>query len=146
MLREDTADISVKSKESQALVLDAGHIAVESKLADKEQLKTIQSKRGRQYNDEDYRQLEDLMYDKLSLHLDSTQLLMGADVETLMNALESPHDNGEGDVHILERINMSFSVQNAIVNAPNLTRFKIAGELPELRVNFSDRKYSASSS
>jgi len=55
-------------------VLDAGHIAVESKLADKDKLKEVQSKRGRQYSDDDFRQLEDLMYDKLSLQLESTQV------------------------------------------------------------------------
>jgi vacuolar protein sorting-associated protein 13A/C len=54
--------------------LDAGHIAVESKLADKDQLKEVQSKRGRQYSDDDFKQLEDLMYDKLSLRLESTQV------------------------------------------------------------------------
>ena len=65
---------SVKLKDSQALVLDAGHISVESKLVDKDQLKDVQSKRGRQYSDEDFRQLEGLMYDELSLRLESTQV------------------------------------------------------------------------
>ena len=58
-----------------------------------------------------------------------------------MKAIDSPHQQDESELHIVERINMSFTVQNAIVNAPNLTRFKVAGELPELQVNFSDRKY-----
>lgn len=133
--------MDVRRKDSQALVLDAGHIAVESKLADQDKLKEVQSKRGRQYSDEDFRQLEDLMYDKMSLRLESTQLLMGSSIEACMKAIENPHAAGESDLHILERINMSFTVHNAIVNAPNLTRFKIAGELPELTVNFSDRKY-----
>ena len=133
--------MDVRVKDSQALVLDAGHIAVESALADQEKLKEVQSKRGRQYSEEDYRQLEDLMYDKLSLRLESTQLLMGPSIEACLEAIENPHVAQQTDLHILERINMSFSVQNAIVNAPNLTRFKIAGELPELQVNFSDRKY-----
>jgi len=125
------------------LVLDAGHIAVGSKLADKDQLKDVQSKRGRHYNDEDYRQLEDLMYDRLSLRLESTQLLMGDNVDECMRALEDPHA-GKTHLHIIERINMSFSVSNAIVNTPSLTRFKIAGDLPELQVNFSDQRYSKS--
>ena len=47
---------------------------MESKLVDKEQLKDVQKKRGRQYSDEDFRQLEDLMYDELSLRLESTQV------------------------------------------------------------------------
>lgn len=133
--------MDIRKKDSQALVLDAGHIAVESKLADQDKLKEVQSKRGRQYSNEDFRQLEDLMYDKMSLRLESTQLLMGPSIEACMKAIENPHAAGESDLHILERINMSFTVQNAIVNAPNLTRFKIAGDLPELQVNFSDKKY-----
>lgn len=133
--------MDIMAKDSQALVLDAGHIAVESKLADQDQLKEVQSKRGRQYNDDDFRQLENLMYDQLSLRLESTQLLMGDSIEACMRAIEKPHTAHEDDLHIIERINMSFTVHNAIVNAPNLTRFKIAGELPELQVNFSDRKY-----
>lgn len=134
--------MDVTQKNSQVLVLDAGHIAVDSKLADQEQLKDVQAKRGRQYSDDDYKQLENLMYDRLQLSLDSTQLLMGDDIDACLKALNTPHGTGSGpDLHIVERINMSFTVQNAIVNAPTLTKFKISGELPELQVNFSDRKY-----
>ncbi|OCF42293.1 vacuolar protein sorting-associated protein vps13 [Kwoniella heveanensis CBS 569] len=133
--------MDIKVKQCQTLVLDAGHIAVNSKLADKDKLKDVQSKRGRQYSDDDYKQLEDLMYDRFNLRLESAQLLMGGDVEACMQALESASGSTPDELHILERINMSFAVQNAIVNAPNLTRFKIAGHLPELHVNFSDRKY-----
>ncbi|KAL1410608.1 Vacuolar protein sorting-associated protein 13 [Vanrija albida] len=131
-------DVTVAT--SQLVVIDAGHIAVDSKLADKEKLKDVQAKRGRQYSDDDYKQLEDLMYDRMLLSLDSTQLLMGDDFDACMEALNS-HGHGANELHIVERINMSFRIQNAIVNAPNLTKFKIQGELPELQVNFSDRKY-----
>lgn len=65
---------SVTTRESQALVLDAGHIAVESKLADQDKVKEVQSKRGKQYSQDDYKQLEDLMYDRLSLRLESAQV------------------------------------------------------------------------
>jgi vacuolar protein sorting-associated protein 13A/C len=61
-------------KDSQALVLDAGHISVESNLVNKEQLKELQSKRGKQYDEDDFKQLEDLMYDKFSLQLEATQV------------------------------------------------------------------------
>jgi vacuolar protein sorting-associated protein 13A/C len=65
---------SIKVKDSQALVLDAGHISVESNLVNKEQLKELQSKRGKQYDEDDFKQLEDLMYDKFSLQLEATQV------------------------------------------------------------------------
>ncbi|KIR74970.1 vacuolar protein sorting-associated protein vps13 [Cryptococcus deuterogattii CA1014] len=135
--------MDVKVKQSQTLVLDAGHIFVGSKLADKGQLQEVQSKRGRQYNEDDYKQLEVLMYDRLDLRLESTQLLMGDNIEACMRALEDTHSSSSYEFHILERISMSFTVQNAIVNAPYLTRFKVAGELPGLHLNFSDRKYQA---
>jgi vacuolar protein sorting-associated protein 13A/C len=70
---------------------------------------------------------------------------MGGNVESCLQALEHEHEAGAPELHILERINMNFSVHNAIVNTSTLTRFKIAGVLPELQVNFSDRKYSKSS-
>lgn len=67
---------------------------------------------------------------------------MGDDVDACLAALNKHTTSNTGeDLHIVERINMSFTVSNAIVNSPNLTKFKIAGELPELQVNFSDRKY-----
>jgi vacuolar protein sorting-associated protein 13A/C len=65
---------------------------------------------------------------------------MGGDVESCLQALEDPHSS-QTDLHLLERINLSFVVQNAIINVPNLTRFKIAGDLPDLQVNFSDQRY-----
>ena len=55
-------------------MLDAGHIAVGSKLADQDQLKEVQRKRGRQYDEEDFKQLETLMYDRLSLQLEAAQV------------------------------------------------------------------------
>jgi vacuolar protein sorting-associated protein 13A/C len=45
-------------------------------------------------------------------------------------------------LHLLERTNLSFQVQNSIVPGVwNLARFKIAGNLPTLHLNFSDIKY-----
>ena len=67
---------------------------------------------------------------------------MGLTVEACMGVIEDHDASSESDLHILEKINLSFSVQLAITNAPNLTRFKVAGDLPELQVNFSDKKYS----
>ena len=56
------------------MVLDAGHIALDTDLANKEQIQALSSKRGQQYDDEDFRKLEGMMYDKLSLRLDSAQV------------------------------------------------------------------------
>lgn len=71
-------DISVSEKSCRHLVLDAGHIAVVSALANKDELREIQSKRGRQYSEDDFKQLEDLMYDRFSLRLEDTQVRLSA--------------------------------------------------------------------
>lgn len=56
------------------LVLDAGHISISSTLADKETMQKVQAKRGQQYSEDDFQELEELMYDRFSLRLDSTQV------------------------------------------------------------------------
>ncbi|KAL0951191.1 hypothetical protein HGRIS_007919 [Hohenbuehelia grisea] len=123
------------------LLIDAGHIAIESELADKQAIQTIYKKRKKQYNDEDYKQLEELMYDKYSLKLEAAQFLLGDDLQSCRDALLSEKTD---TLHLLERTNIDFQVQNSIVpTALSLARFKVSGKLPSLQVNFSDTKYKA---
>lgn len=130
----------VTTKKCQHMVLDAGRIAVRSVLADQSALDTVRSKQNRAYTDEDYRQLEDLMYDRFFVKLESAQLVMGNDIDSCIKGLHS--DSTDHGLHLLERINLDFTVHNSILSsAPNLTKFKMTGHLPTLRVNFSDRKY-----
>lgn len=121
---------SVTSKKSLVLVLDAGHIAITSDLADKRLVEQAPSKGP---------ELERLMYDRFSVRLDDAQLLIGDEIETCIDALGSE----DRSHHVVERINMLFNAQNAIVNLPEMTRFKVSGELPRLTVNVSDRKYKS---
>ncbi|KAE8269165.1 hypothetical protein A4X09_0g3183 [Tilletia walkeri] len=131
---------TVTSQKCQHLVLDAGHIAVRSVLADQSQVNTVKSKQNQHYTEEDYRQLEDLMYDRLFVKLESAQLVMGNDLESCMRGLAEKSE--EHRMHLIERINIDFTIHNSIIpKAPNLTKFKITGHLPMLKVNFSDRKY-----
>ncbi|KAF5370222.1 hypothetical protein D9615_010080 [Tricholomella constricta] len=123
------------------LVIDAGHISIESDLADKEAIRTIHSKRNKKYEDQDYKYLESLMYDKLSLKLDAAQFIIGNNYQSCLDAL---HSGSSGSLHILERINIDLQVHNSIVpSALSLARFKVSGKLPSLKVNFSDTKYKA---
>lgn len=157
----------VKSKKCQHIVLDAGHIAVRSVLADQTKVETVRSKLTKtKYTAEDYRDLEELMYDRFFVELKDAQLVMAGDLASCMNGLDnspSTSNSNSGSspppsatsatsssnmssasqrVHLLERINLDFTLHNSILpKAPNLTKFKITGHLPELRVNFSDRKY-----
>ncbi|KIP11945.1 hypothetical protein PHLGIDRAFT_21259 [Phlebiopsis gigantea 11061_1 CR5-6] len=132
----------ITSKDSKHLIVDAGHIAIESQLADKKVVQDIISKkRKQQYSDEDYRSLESLMYDKLTVRLESAQFVIGTDIEASRKALTSS-DNDQ--LHLLERININLQVQNSIVpSAYSLAKFKVSGHLPSLQINLSDTKYKS---
>lgn len=61
-------------KDCQHIVLDAGHISVVSKLADKSATNEVKAKEKQEYSDEDYVRLESLMYDKYYIELESAQV------------------------------------------------------------------------
>jgi hypothetical protein len=65
---------SITTKDCRHLVVDAGHISIESDLVDKAAVREIHLKRNQQYSDEDYKRLESLMYDKMSLKLEAAQV------------------------------------------------------------------------
>ena len=136
-----TTSRSVRSKKGIHLVIDAGHLAIESDLVEKSQVQAIYSKRNQQYTDEDYKRLENLMYDRYSLKLHSAQFLIGNDLDSCMAALTSETERG---YHLLERTSIDFSIQNSILpSALQLARLRVSGNLPELKVNLSNVKYKA---
>lgn len=69
---------SVTTHNCKHLIIDAGHIAIESNLVDKAAIRSIHQKRNKQYSDEDYKELESLMYDKVSIRLDAAQVSRNA--------------------------------------------------------------------
>ncbi|KZT30580.1 vacuolar protein sorting-associated protein 13 [Neolentinus lepideus HHB14362 ss-1] len=131
----------ITTNDCRHLIVDAGHIAIESDLADKNSIREVQLKRNQQYTEEDYKRLESLMYDKLSLRLEAAQFVLGNNLQSCRAALAADtHDN----LHLLERINLDFQVQNSIVpSVYNLARFKLSGSLPTLQINLSDVKYKS---
>ncbi|EIM83408.1 uncharacterized protein STEHIDRAFT_170692 [Stereum hirsutum FP-91666 SS1] len=132
---------SITTNRCKHLLIDAGHISIESNLADKEAIRQIHLKRNQNYTDEDYVRLESLMYDKFSLKLHAAQFVLGDELQACRDALTSDDHNS---LHLLERINIDLQVQNSIVpSAVNLSRFKVSGNLPTLQLNFSDTKYKS---
>lgn len=131
----------VTSTKGKHLVVDAGHISIVSELASKEAIQEIHSKRNKQYTEADYKRLESMMYDRLTVRLQAAQFLIGDNLESCLKALRS---NERDNMHLLERTNIDLQVQNSIVpTAYSLARFKISGHLPTLQVNMSDTKYKA---
>ncbi|CAO2655854.1 Nn.00g046570.m01.CDS01 [Neocucurbitaria sp. VM-36] len=131
---------SVTKKSSNCLILDAGHASVTSELIDKDTLRDIQSKQKQQYTDEDFRKLENLMYDKFLLKLHSTQVLIGPSIEETRAQLEE--NSASKNFHIIDKINMDFKIEICIVpKASDLTKFRVSGNLPVLHASISDAKY-----
>ncbi|MCJ1472238.1 hypothetical protein MMC13_000885 [Lambiella insularis] len=131
---------SITKKSTLCLILDAGHVSLNSELVDKETMKDIQSKQKMKYTAEDYKQLEGLMYDKFLLKLDSTQVLIGPGVEATKERL--PSEDDEKSYHLIDRINMDFVLETTIIpKATDLTKTRISGHLPVLRASISDKKY-----
>ncbi|KAI8625069.1 vacuolar protein sorting-associated protein 13 [Xylariaceae sp. FL1651] len=131
---------SIKTKESTCLILDAGHISLNSELVDKGTLKQIQDKQQQKYSDEDFKQLESLMYDRFLVKLTSTQVLIGPSIEETKSQLVQKDDSRK--YHIVDKINVDFVVALSILpKAPNLTKVKVSGHMPVLQATVSDTKY-----
>ncbi|KAI0018263.1 vacuolar protein sorting-associated protein 13 [Xylariomycetidae sp. FL0641] len=133
---------SIKTERSTCLILDAGHISVNSELADKSTLKQIQDKQHQKYSEEDFKQLESLMYDRFLVKLNSTQLLIGPSIEETKSQLVQKDENRK--LHIVDKINVDFVVAMSILpKAPNLTKMKVSGNMPVLQAAMSDTKYKS---
>ncbi|KAF8516153.1 hypothetical protein BU17DRAFT_51124 [Hysterangium stoloniferum] len=138
----------VTTQNSRHLVLDAGHIAIESELATKDTRNELDEKLNQTYALEDFKKLEPHMYDRFSVKFQAAQFLLGPDLESCRQALDST--NGKESLHILERINVELLLQNSILPSKaqlprsiSVPRLKVSGKLPVLQVNVSDVKYKA---
>jgi vacuolar protein sorting-associated protein 13A/C len=131
---------SITEESTLCLIMDAGHASLNSELVDKETMKEIQAKQKKKYSEEDYKQLEGLMYDKFLLKLDSTQVLIGPGIEATRAELNSEEDSK--NLHIIDRINMDFVLETSIIpKATDLTKTRVSGHLPVLHASISDKKY-----
>ncbi|KAK1781448.1 hypothetical protein QBC45DRAFT_57630 [Copromyces sp. CBS 386.78] len=132
---------SITSKTSTCLILDAGHISVNSELVDKDTMKEVQSKQKQPFTDEDLKTLESLMYDRFLVKLSSTQVLIGPSIEETKKQLV---DKDDKMLHIVDKITVDFVVETSILpKAPNLTKLKVSGRLPVLHASVSDAKYKS---
>lgn len=131
---------SVTKKDAWALVVDAGHINVESNLAPKEAIDRVLAKQGTEYSEDDFKELESLVYDKFSIKLTDTKVLIAESVDKSRQAIQDP--KGSKDAHLIDQIDMDFLCEICIVpKSTQLTKIKISGHLPLISINFSDKKY-----
>jgi vacuolar protein sorting-associated protein 13A/C len=134
---------SVTEKCSICLIIDAGHAKVSSELIDKDTLREMQSKQKHKLTDKEFKQLENLMYDKFKLTLESTQVLIGGSIEETKSRLDESKKSIK-DLHLVDRINIDFLIEICIIpKESGLTKFRISGNLPVLHASLSDAKYKS---
>ncbi|KAG0748282.1 hypothetical protein G6F57_007048 [Rhizopus arrhizus] len=132
---------SLMNENSPVLVIDAGHINIDSELADTKVVEEIKSKDIRKFDTEDTKKLESLMYDKFNLQLTETKILIGSVQECLWQ-LQHNALKGDMDPRLVDGIDLKFLVELCILpGKTEFTKFKISGHLPLLSVNVSDSKY-----
>ncbi|KAG6259689.1 hypothetical protein E4U24_000004 [Claviceps purpurea] len=132
--------VSVTSEKSTCLIVDAGHIHVNSQLVDNKTLKEIQSKQKHAYSEDDQKRLESIMYDKFLVKLTSTQVLIGPSIEETKQQLAK--GSSDSQLHVVEQISVDFVVETSILpKASNLTKLRVSGHLPMLHATVSDSKY-----
>ena len=133
---------SVTEESTLCLILDTGHVSLNSELVDKKSMQEIQSKQKTQYSEADFKKLEGLMYDKFLLKLESTQVLIGPGIDATKAELGS--DEASKNYHIVDRINMNFVLEQTIIpKTTELTKTRISGHLEELHASISDKKYKS---
>ncbi|EEH08104.1 vacuolar sorting-associated protein [Histoplasma capsulatum G186AR] len=131
---------SIDKESTVCLIVDAGHVSVTSELVSKDMIRDSQGKQKREFSEQDYKQLESLMYDRFLLKLDSTQVLIGPGIEATKAQLAS--GVASRNFHIIDRISMNFMLELCIVpKSTELTRTRVSGHLQELHASMSDTKY-----
>ncbi|KAG2213335.1 hypothetical protein INT46_007194 [Mucor plumbeus] len=133
---------SLTSQDSPVMIIDAGHINVDSQLADKDVVNDIKNKDIQKYSKQDAITLEELMYDKFNLQLSQTKVLIGSNTEECLWQLQGHPPRNGVDARFIERIDMNFLIELCILpGKTEFTKFKVSGHLPLLSINLSDSKY-----
>ncbi|CEG72298.1 hypothetical protein RMATCC62417_07879 [Rhizopus microsporus] len=131
------------STSCRAIVIDAGHINVESNLSSPETRTQMKLKSGAEMSAEDNLQFRSLMYDRFTIQLTETKVLVGDSLDTCLVQIRNPRPE-LSYLHLIDHIDMTFLLELCIIRKSiDMPRFKVSGHLPLLKVNFSDTKYKA---
>ncbi|RLV92227.1 Vacuolar protein sorting-associated protein 13 [Spathaspora sp. JA1] len=127
------------SFKSPVAILDAGHISVISELVDSETIQDIKNKQS--YTDEDWKKLQELMYDKFKLSLEDVQFLVGPNIKSTMEQLHSQED-AEQSALMLDNFNLQLMLGVSILpDAITLPKFKVSGTVPQVKLDINDFQY-----
>lgn len=101
----------------------------------------LKSKSAADMTIDDNMRFRELMYDRFTVQLTQTKILVGDSIETCLVQVRTPREE-LSYLHLVDRIDMTFQMELCIIRkSVEMPRFKISGHLPLLKVNFSDTKY-----
>lgn len=125
--------LSPESPHSPGLVLDVGSLGMSSDLVPPDVIKEVGQRT-------DWDKLEELMYDRFTINLINTQVILADDIVPALTALSS---DKYSPLHLLERTTLQFQLELSIVpRARQLTRSRLSINMPDLHMALSDVQYS----
>lgn len=131
--------LDCKSWLSPVLILDAGHISVESDLADKKLIKKFTDVPITDPTEEQQNEMTSLLYDKFKLKLEDAQMLIGPDIKSTIGQL---HSEGSKPSLILDHLSISILLELSIIPSyKHLSLMKISGDIPRIRAALNDYQH-----
>ncbi|ORX52050.1 hypothetical protein DM01DRAFT_1408497 [Hesseltinella vesiculosa] len=134
---------SLLSDDSHVMIIDAGHIHVDSDLANQE---IAQEFKQRRPSADDLERLDALMYDKFNVALSQIKLLIGRQVKNCVAQLAHDHNaigtDQADNAYLLQRLDLNLLVEKCILPASSqFPQIKVSAQLPRAAVNLSTHKY-----
>ncbi|PVU94347.1 hypothetical protein BB561_002601 [Smittium simulii] len=133
---------NVCNKNSFVTVLDLGHLVISSDFVSSDLIKKISNNSGSFLNETSQSDLDDLIFDWLSIKLEKTQLITGPTFSACIDTISNQKTNIK--LHVVDRVELNFRLGICILaDRPiSIPQIMIDGHLPNLQVLFSDKKYS----
>jgi len=126
------------SYKSPVAILDAGHINIVSDLVEKNKIKEYKDKE--KYTKDDWKNLNELLYDQFKFSLEDAQFFVGHTIKSTMEQLYS-HDKPRPAL-MLDNFSVNFNLGLSILpDAQNLAKMRLGGNVPKLQVAMNDFQY-----
>ncbi|PRT56259.1 Vacuolar protein sorting-associated protein 13 [Wickerhamiella sorbophila] len=125
--------------ETPTVLIDSGSLTVSSDLVKREVLDQVKSKQAAKYTEADWKKLESLMYDRLTITLSEAQIVLGHSSEECYKAL---HGKKATQATALAPTTLKFLLEISIMpQTRSLTQTRLSISLPSLDLTLADVQY-----
>ncbi|KAJ3340069.1 hypothetical protein HDU93_007411 [Gonapodya sp. JEL0774] len=132
---------SVTEQDTTVVVVDMGHLLVESKPVSSSVKELVKQRQGKMLSESEFQDLQQLIYDKWVLKLSNVQFLVGHTVKKTLEQLSTSTSDPSCKFHFIERIEALVDVDICHFQEVELPKVKVSARIPDIQVNFSDFKY-----